>query len=720
MPDNFGLHDLFPFITPYTPSSDSAHAVAAGTSANAAMYNAATNRQAAVMEERGKNKRFGEARQDELDQKKRDFLARAQPYLESGNIGYIRSMESEAAKLGITFHYRRDENGKIHVEIIEQDGRPPEQPVLTPKEKLLKEGEERLGPSPNKPGVSSAPLPGETPPAPATSATPAVDPSTRWNPETDQNKASPGWKPAGEEPQTNPLYEFLPEDSKPRFVEPPPHKALDDFGKQKEVDPGTGPYNLTYHRAIDLPGTQFLFEDAKAKDGAGKPAAQMSDQELEQFLKTDPRYRPWWDEFVKTYGGPPKVNDPDYDYRRAIDGGIVPSPYKNVTDGTTTYHWASALPDNTMLKGPKHPTAWMEYFGRMTGGQDPHAAGVENADQAMAYIWNMQQKRAALPPGVSSAPLPGEPMAGPMGQGEFSTTPGRPPGRMLSTHNMTQNAEENTQRIKDTFYGLLQNARPEDRQAVTQAMHAAMDSGAMSWKQAIAFGTDLLEKQLNRESAERRTQMGADMAARALAQREGMRDERTPSQIDSGIAAGARMARSHLAGQGMYKIRDNINSMTTVLEQIQGNSAEQRMALKLIVSMMEPGARLTDKDFEYGSRGWSLVERAKADLSKSLTGKLDDDTQRGLIELLLNKLNTDTGIFKRRASDISKFQFPKGSPMQIGWDQEVGTTLEEYYTPPGSSGNDARPRQRVAPRGKPARKASKADVDGILNKAGAK
>lgn len=83
---------------------------------------------------------------------------------------------------------------------------------------------------------------------------------------------------------------------------------------------------------------------------------------------------PWYAEFQREYGEPPDLNTPDYDYRAAWRAGVrpAPDPYDN-----NRQHWASSLPDGTMLKSPTHPTAWMEHFMRMTG-KDPRSMGIND------------------------------------------------------------------------------------------------------------------------------------------------------------------------------------------------------------------------------------------------------------------------------------------------------------------------------------------------------
>ena len=43
-----------------------------------------------------------------------------------------------------------------------------------------------------------------------------------------------------------------------------------------------------------------------------------------------------------------------------------------------------------MLKSPKHPTAWMEYFMQDTG-VDPNSVGLRTADEAYEYSQNLRR-----------------------------------------------------------------------------------------------------------------------------------------------------------------------------------------------------------------------------------------------------------------------------------------------------------------------------------------
>lgn len=53
----------------------------------------------------------------------------------------------------------------------------------------------------------------------------------------------------------------------------------------------------------------------------------------------------------------------DYDYRGAWKAGVGAQDY----EFDDRMHWPSSTADGRMLKSPKHPTAWMEYFMQDTG-----------------------------------------------------------------------------------------------------------------------------------------------------------------------------------------------------------------------------------------------------------------------------------------------------------------------------------------------------------------
>lgn len=96
----------------------------------------------------------------------------------------------------------------------------------------------------------------------------------------------------------------------------------------------------------------------------------------EESFQEGIRNTDWFKEFVKQYGEEPDLNTKDYNYRKAWQAGIrpVPDPYDN-----NRYHWSSSLPSGEMLKAANHPTAWKEYYMRITG-KNPDEVGATQAD----------------------------------------------------------------------------------------------------------------------------------------------------------------------------------------------------------------------------------------------------------------------------------------------------------------------------------------------------
>ena len=74
----------------------------------------------------------------------------------------------------------------------------------------------------------------------------------------------------------------------------------------------------------------------------------------------------------------------DYDYRGAWKAGVGAQDY----EFDDRMHWPSSTTDGRMLKSPKHPTAWMEYF-MQDPGVDPNSVGLRTADEAYEYSQNL-------------------------------------------------------------------------------------------------------------------------------------------------------------------------------------------------------------------------------------------------------------------------------------------------------------------------------------------
>ena len=115
------------------------------------------------------------------------------------------------------------------------------------------------------------------------------------------------------------------------------------------------------------------------------------DPNKEQQFQAWIRALPWFSEFKAKYGEEPNLNDPQYDYRKAWEAGVVPE--RNKHDGL--YHWSSSDPrTGEMLKSEDHPTAWMEHFMRKFG-YDPQDKGItEDVGKRMLVESESGQKPA--------------------------------------------------------------------------------------------------------------------------------------------------------------------------------------------------------------------------------------------------------------------------------------------------------------------------------------
>jgi len=92
------------------------------------------------------------------------------------------------------------------------------------------------------------------------------------------------------------------------------------------------------------------------------------DQDVEVAWRFDPAIRKWRREFVQRFGYEPSLDDPDYNYRRAIALGLRPEYYP----ADDSMHWmqdAEVAPfrQRVPLKAPDHPTAWMGPVYEATG-----------------------------------------------------------------------------------------------------------------------------------------------------------------------------------------------------------------------------------------------------------------------------------------------------------------------------------------------------------------
>lgn len=153
----------------------------------------------------------------------------------------------------------------------------------------------------------------------------------------------------------------------------------------------------------------------------------LDDSEEAQFqhdLQFGDGYRQWREQFTTKHGGPPVLDDPDYDYRAAWKAGIRPAPYKH--DGGA-YHWASSA-EGKMLKGENHPTAWMEHFMEATG-KDPNDLGIKSKEEGEAYLaktGTSSPEKALTKPGTYRAATPEQTEAAPVDDMSIEAAKGGP------------------------------------------------------------------------------------------------------------------------------------------------------------------------------------------------------------------------------------------------------------------------------------------------------
>lgn len=102
------------------------------------------------------------------------------------------------------------------------------------------------------------------------------------------------------------------------------------------------------------------------------------------------RSLPWFSEFKKQYGEEPNLDDKGYDYRAAWIAGIQPQRYG---PDNGKYHWPSTTTEGTELKARNHPTAWMNDYMTISGGQDPMGAVNKLSVDKNQQIMNMLMYR---------------------------------------------------------------------------------------------------------------------------------------------------------------------------------------------------------------------------------------------------------------------------------------------------------------------------------------
>lgn len=108
---------------------------------------------------------------------------------------------------------------------------------------------------------------------------------------------------------------------------------------------------------------------------------QLQEQIAESDGKTIPK-----EELAQDVSGP----DADYDMRGAWKAGIEPEPDPH---DDNRLHWPDADPTGRMLKSPKHPTAWMEFF-MQDHKTNPEELGLRSFDDAVQ--WESRKRADAL------------------------------------------------------------------------------------------------------------------------------------------------------------------------------------------------------------------------------------------------------------------------------------------------------------------------------------
>ena len=80
--------------------------------------------------------------------------------------------------------------------------------------------------------------------------------------------------------------------------------------------------------------------------------------EIQEIWDTDPNVQEAKAQYLEDTGEEMDINNPTYDYRKAILDGVRPKPNPEHTlkNGEDAYHWASLTEDGQHLKSPDHPT----------------------------------------------------------------------------------------------------------------------------------------------------------------------------------------------------------------------------------------------------------------------------------------------------------------------------------------------------------------------------
>lgn len=117
----------------------------------------------------------------------------------------------------------------------------------------------------------------------------------------------------------------------------------------------------------------------------------IEEKKFQEWMNTNPRVLQWKKEFVDEYGEQPRIDNADYDYRKAWKNGIVPTrdEYDN-----NKLHWSSSTTSGELLKSKEHKTLWKEFFMRETG-KNPDALGIKK-EEAEKILKNKRNNRSLM------------------------------------------------------------------------------------------------------------------------------------------------------------------------------------------------------------------------------------------------------------------------------------------------------------------------------------
>lgn len=78
--------------------------------------------------------------------------------------------------------------------------------------------------------------------------------------------------------------------------------------------------------------------------------------QFQQFIKSSA----WYKEFTKDFGGPPDLDDPNYDYRGAWEE--MGADMFALDEESGKIHGFDRAPSGKWLKSPEHPTVFKQYL----------------------------------------------------------------------------------------------------------------------------------------------------------------------------------------------------------------------------------------------------------------------------------------------------------------------------------------------------------------------